>query len=406
MRSQRAPQQPVESGQPAEADDDLLLSAVREAGLGAWRWQIRTGEVEWSSQTYHIFGLARGSAVASYQGFIDRVHPADRALVAARIGHAAETGGGNFIEFRIQRLDGSVRSATFVSQVLAGDDGKPAVMVGLICDVTDRKDTPGLRGQDLKAEEATPAFSTREVATLLGVAEASVKRLADANQLPCLRSETRGVRRFAPQHLLGFLRTQTEARAPTPNTAAAKVFGAAAARNDLAGAVAVALELYGAGAGLETTLDALVTPAAEGAAPGFVESFLERVVPLGSHQKRTGAPAVVISIGHPAPLGPALITCLLRSRGYETLKLVQGLDPQQAGQAAVRSGARLIVLVFAGVLAADETEKAALVVAGRLAAALPPQSVCAFGPRLRSLPPGVVSIRTMQDLAQLMEAAR
>ena len=404
MSSQRA-QQRLNPEAAAAAESDLLLSSMRNAGFGAWRWNMRSGEVEWSSQTYRIFGLARGSAVVTYEGCMDRVHPADRAGVAAKIGHAAETCGGNFMEFRIRRLDGAVRSVICTSQVIPGDDGKPAMMTGLICDVTDRKDAPAPLAQAEPAEQGAVAFSTREVATLLGIAEASVKRLADSGQLPCLRSETRGVRRFSQQHVLGFLRTESEARATAPTTAAAaKPFAAAAARNDPTGAVALALELYGAGVGLESTLDLLVTPAVEGAAPGFIETFLERAIPLGPHQKRSGATAVVIPVGHPAPIGPALITCLLRSRGYETLKLIEEQGPLRAAQAAARSGARLVVLVFAGVLLAEEEE--ALQVAAQLAAAMPADSLCAYGPRLRSLPPGVVPIRTMRDLARITETGR
>ena len=70
-----------------ERMSDLAESELRHkkaqsmVHLGSWAWNIKTGEENWSIEQYKIFGLDPDGAAASYDDFLNAVHPDDRQSV-------------------------------------------------------------------------------------------------------------------------------------------------------------------------------------------------------------------------------------------------------------------------------------------------------------------------------------
>jgi len=58
-----------------------LIEAQRIAHLGNWEWDVVNNTVTWSDEIYRIFGLAPQQIVATYEAFIQAVHPDDRQSV-------------------------------------------------------------------------------------------------------------------------------------------------------------------------------------------------------------------------------------------------------------------------------------------------------------------------------------
>src|SRR4051812_16511443 len=61
-----------------------LREAQQLARLGSWEWDIPANVVTWSDELFRIYGLAPQSFSPSYEDFLQRVHPDDRADVDAR----------------------------------------------------------------------------------------------------------------------------------------------------------------------------------------------------------------------------------------------------------------------------------------------------------------------------------
>jgi len=61
----------------------LLAEAQRLAHLGSWEWDIPSNTVTWSEVLYRIFGLEPEEFGGTYQAFLERIHPDDRAAIAA-----------------------------------------------------------------------------------------------------------------------------------------------------------------------------------------------------------------------------------------------------------------------------------------------------------------------------------
>jgi len=112
-----------------------LEEAQRITHVGYWEWDILTDRVNWSDETYRIYGMQpqeRAMYLATVQ---EKIHPEDwqRAMEAA-------LGGVRFnVECRLFRPTGEVRIAHFEGDVKKDASGKPYRMFGTIQDITDRK---------------------------------------------------------------------------------------------------------------------------------------------------------------------------------------------------------------------------------------------------------------------------
>jgi signal transduction histidine kinase len=92
-----------------------------------------------------MYGLEPGSIDVSYDSFIERVHPEDRAMVREHVERAYADGRPFTFEHRLVHPDGTVRWALSRGRVVTDEHGKPVRMVGTGQDVTDRKQLDELR---------------------------------------------------------------------------------------------------------------------------------------------------------------------------------------------------------------------------------------------------------------------
>jgi PAS domain S-box-containing protein len=117
----------------------LLAEAERLAHLGGWEWNIPGNVVLWSRELYRIFGLDPNSFGATYEAFLERVHPEDRASVSANNRLALQ----NHLPFeytcRIVRPDGELRTVHARGQVGTDGAGHAVCLIGTCQDVTERR---------------------------------------------------------------------------------------------------------------------------------------------------------------------------------------------------------------------------------------------------------------------------
>lgn len=109
--------------------------------LGSWEWDLTTNRLEWSDELYRIFGLAPRSLGPSMQRFLEFVHPDDRERVAKAVEEdlQAPQKGLRQLEYRIIRVDGTIRHLQTRGEPIADDSGACRRIVGVAQDVTERK---------------------------------------------------------------------------------------------------------------------------------------------------------------------------------------------------------------------------------------------------------------------------
>ncbi len=115
-----------------------LAEAQRLAHIGNWNWDIVNDEVTWSDEIYRIFGLGPLEAEASYENFLNIVHPDDRETIAKSITNALNEKELFNVEHRILLPDKTERFVYEQGEVYF-TDGKAVRMVGTVQDITERK---------------------------------------------------------------------------------------------------------------------------------------------------------------------------------------------------------------------------------------------------------------------------
>jgi diguanylate cyclase (GGDEF)-like protein/PAS domain S-box-containing protein len=118
---------------------ESLDRAQRIAQMGNWDWQIPENRLFWSDGIYRLFGIDASEFGASYEAFLERVHPEDRVAVNETVRQALESGSPYDIDHRIVRPGGEVRIVHESAEIMLGDEGKPLRMIGTVQDVTERK---------------------------------------------------------------------------------------------------------------------------------------------------------------------------------------------------------------------------------------------------------------------------
>ena len=116
-----------------------LTQAQRIAHLGNWEWDIVNDKLSWSDEVYRIFGLTPQQFGASYEAFLNALHPQDRQLVEDNVREALVRQHTYSIEHRILQPDGTLRYVHEQAEVIRGKDGQPISMLGTVQDITGRK---------------------------------------------------------------------------------------------------------------------------------------------------------------------------------------------------------------------------------------------------------------------------
>jgi diguanylate cyclase (GGDEF)-like protein/PAS domain S-box-containing protein len=116
-----------------------LAEAQRIARLGNWEYDLKTGEVLWSDETFRIYGYEPQEFVPSFEKLMEVVHPDDRDLVRQNLDGALYEGEPYEFEHRIVRPSGEERVVHRQAQVYSDEEGQPQRMVGTVHDITEQK---------------------------------------------------------------------------------------------------------------------------------------------------------------------------------------------------------------------------------------------------------------------------
>lgn len=130
-----------------EADEEVrrweahLAEAQALAGIGSWEWDVRTGQARWSEQHYRILGRDPAELEASFDNYMECIHPDDRVAVARMAAEVTQPGssGVGETEYRIVRPDGEERIVHARGRVFFDADGTALRMLGAVEDITERR---------------------------------------------------------------------------------------------------------------------------------------------------------------------------------------------------------------------------------------------------------------------------
>lgn len=113
---------------------------AQASGLATWSWDIRRNRVEADATMKFLFDVdddagsePSGTPIAAY---VRAIHDADIERAHADVGTALANGGAYRSAARVLARDGHYHHLVSHGEVLAGADGRPALLRGVVCDVT------------------------------------------------------------------------------------------------------------------------------------------------------------------------------------------------------------------------------------------------------------------------------
>ncbi len=123
----------------------ILTAAEKVAGIGSWKWDLKTQKVVWSDEMFRLFGVDRENFDGDLNRVINsRIHPDDIEAVNQSNRNVLEAYKPTPTEYRIVLPDGTQRTVWAEGQLMNDRDGRPAYLVGYVQDITKRKEAEAI----------------------------------------------------------------------------------------------------------------------------------------------------------------------------------------------------------------------------------------------------------------------
>jgi PAS domain S-box-containing protein len=146
--------------------EDWLRLAAEESQMGLWHWDEMNQQLFWDTKTREMFGADAHEEV-TLETFYRALRPADHDRVKQYWRHALKQRLPCELEFCSLRPDGTICWIRFCGKGYYDETGKSLCMVGVVFDVTNRKDAERelteLSGRLIKAQEEERAHLAREI---------------------------------------------------------------------------------------------------------------------------------------------------------------------------------------------------------------------------------------------------
>ncbi|MDO8789388.1 MAG: PAS domain S-box protein [Sulfuritalea sp.] len=137
LQSNEIERQQVEGELRASADN--LNEAQRTAHVGSWTLDMVSGELMWSDEVFRLFEIDPQEFSATYEAFLNAIHPDDRAAVSEAYAKSLKTRMPYEIAHRLRMSDGRVKWVNEKCSTVFDADGRPLRSFGTVQDVTERK---------------------------------------------------------------------------------------------------------------------------------------------------------------------------------------------------------------------------------------------------------------------------
>src|SRR5881227_1057217 len=117
----------------------FLTEGQRISHTGSWSWDVSSGKAAWSEEHYRIFGVDPERTEASFQLFMETVHPDDRKFIKQKLDEAIHERTGFDLEFRLALADGSIKHVQGVGRPALKPSGELESYTGTTVDISERK---------------------------------------------------------------------------------------------------------------------------------------------------------------------------------------------------------------------------------------------------------------------------
>ena len=119
-----------------EGERVIWRLAMDAGGVGAFDWDLETGQLRWDERLLELFGLDHDTFGGTIEAFNAAVHPEDRERVTEALRATIRSCGTFDAEYRVILPDGHLRWMSARGRALAGPGGGAVRVVGAASDTT------------------------------------------------------------------------------------------------------------------------------------------------------------------------------------------------------------------------------------------------------------------------------
>src|SRR5216110_415314 len=123
--------------QELQRSEAYLAEAQRLSHTGSFGWDVSTGEIFWSDETFRIFEFDPKTEITT-ELIVQRTHPDDRQAVQQLIERASSERTEFALEHRLLMPDGSIKFVHVVGHP-STDEGRHSEFVGAVTDITNHR---------------------------------------------------------------------------------------------------------------------------------------------------------------------------------------------------------------------------------------------------------------------------
>ncbi|HMN46694.1 MAG TPA: PAS domain S-box protein [Povalibacter sp.] len=153
-----------------------LRQTLDAARMATWRWDIASGQMQWSDNVHRVFDLPLGRLPMNLQELEAIMVPEDRERISREIERVLCTPDAKFVSvFQVNTENGSARWFETRGELERDAAGEPRCMLGVVVDVTTRERA------ELALRETEARFRTLADAAFEGIAITERGVLIDVN---------------------------------------------------------------------------------------------------------------------------------------------------------------------------------------------------------------------------------
>src|SRR5271169_260935 len=168
----------VEQEQVLRQSEARLNQAQRSAHVGNWELDLVNNKLHWSDEIYRIFEIDQATFGASYEAFLNAIHPDDRDSVNKAYTDSLARREPYDIVHRLRFEDGRIKFVHERCETHFDAEGKAIRSIGTVQDITEQK----LAEMALKESESRFRFMLENSPIAARIANSATCQVVFANQ--------------------------------------------------------------------------------------------------------------------------------------------------------------------------------------------------------------------------------
>lgn len=157
-----------------------LKEAQEISKVGHWGLDLINNKLEWSDEIYRIFGIKPQGFEATYEAFLENIHPDDRDAVNKAYNNSLETKKPYEIVHRLKLKDDTIKYVIEKCESMFDSNGNPIRSIGTVQDITKQVENENAlkeseeRLSTILENSPDPSFITNEKGEYVYVNKAAI----------------------------------------------------------------------------------------------------------------------------------------------------------------------------------------------------------------------------------------